>query len=189
MRTKPWKEPQDKGRSLKLRTEGLMRKCMDLTNLGVRVALYIEKVDDGKAFRYKTHPGLEPYWNEPGPGSRTSSQRAMTPPPAKKQRVATQFLETRSSPSIPDIDSLRLAWPSTVEISPLVPNWDDLEIVDIGRESVNIEPDPDVGPAPRVQQSPGTSGATRKRPRPASADDLEESPRKRERSTSVWFDD
>ncbi|KAH6869640.1 hypothetical protein B0T10DRAFT_593442 [Thelonectria olida] len=183
MGTKPWKVPQDPARSLRVRTEGLMRKCMDLTKLGVRVALYIEKVDDGKAFCYKTHPDLEPSWNEPGPQPRATSQTAMTPQPANKQGTATQ---TRSSPSIPDLDSLRLAWPSTGKTSPLKPNWDDLEIVRIGPElERDLAP---VNPAPQVYQNgPRTAPASRKRPRPASPDGLEESPRKRERSTS-WFD-
>ncbi|KAK2669736.1 hypothetical protein RAB80_015262 [Fusarium oxysporum f. sp. vasinfectum] len=77
---KPWKEPQDPKRSFMLRTEGLMRKCKDLTNLGVQVALYIEDVKDGTVLRYRTDPTLLPSWHNVAPPSEEPD--AETEPPA-----------------------------------------------------------------------------------------------------------
>ncbi|RBA10319.1 hypothetical protein FPRO05_14335, partial [Fusarium proliferatum] len=56
------KLPKDIERSITTRAEGMMRKAMELTKLGVRVAFYIEKTDEGKALRFKTHSAMEPNW-------------------------------------------------------------------------------------------------------------------------------
>jgi hypothetical protein len=167
---KPWKEPQDRARSFKLRTEGLMRKCKDLTNLGVRVALYIENVDDGTVLRYKTDPDLIPSW-----------QNVATLP--EKPKAETQPQKARSTPALLDFGSLRLTCPSASEASsPLEPSWADLEITKAPLGS-------GTGPTHRLrQQSLGIRPTTQKRPRETSPDDAEEQRRKRERSTSTWFD-
>lgn len=152
-----------------------MRKCLDLTNLGVRVALYIEKDDNQNTICYQTHRGLEPAWGGPGPepGSETL-----------EQAVVAQFLECHPSSSIPDLDSLRLNLPKRTESPPvLLPMWEEdlARIDDRGRGSVKS-----VDPAHLYREG---TGASRKRPRPASPVDSDETPRKRERSTSVWFDE
>jgi hypothetical protein len=165
---KAWKEPQDRARSFKIRTEGLMRKCKDLTNLGVRVALYIENVEDGTVLRYKTDSSLIPSWQNAG---------VLEKPRAETQ---TQTQKIRPSPCVLDFGSLRLNCPSTSEsTSPLQPTWADLEVTKAYK----------LGSRPAYQHNLGGQPATQKRRREASPDDAEEQRRKRERSTSTWFDD
>jgi hypothetical protein len=176
---KAWKEPQDRARSFKIRTEGLMRKCKDLTNLGVRVALYIENEEDGTVLRYKTDPSLIPSWQNAG--SLPERPRADTQPqPQPQTQTQTQTQKLRSLPCVLDFGSLRLNCPSTSEsISPLEPSWADLEITKADDRSSR----------PAHQHSLGGQPTTQKRRREASPDDAEEQRRKRERSTSTWFDD
>ncbi|PNP60899.1 hypothetical protein FNYG_14367 [Fusarium nygamai] len=161
---KPWKEPQDPKRSFMLRTEGLMRKCKDLTNLGVQVALYIEDVKDGTVLRYRTDPTLLPSWNNVAP----------TPeePDAETEPPAVFF------------GSLRLNCPSTSESPlPLKPTWADLEI---SKASCGSSASP---PSQKRQQHQENRPTTKKRVRDDSPDDAEEQRRKRERSSSTWFND
>ncbi|KAF4331946.1 hypothetical protein FBEOM_14266 [Fusarium beomiforme] len=161
---KPWKEPQDPKRSFMLRTEGLMRKCKDLTNLGVQVAIYIEDVKNGTVLRYKTDPGLLPSWPKVAP--LPEEPNAETEPPAVF------------------FGSLRLTCPSISESSsPLKPTWADLEISKASCDS-NTSP-----PSQKSQQRQENRPTTKKRAREVSPDDAEEQRRKRERSTSTWFDD
>ncbi|KAM0368583.1 hypothetical protein ACHAO7_011099 [Fusarium culmorum] len=170
---KVWKEPQDRARSFKIRTEGLMRKCKDLTNLGVRVALYIENEEDGTVLRYKTDPSLIPSWQNAG--SLPERPRADT-----QSQTQTQTQKKRPSPCVLDFGSLRLNCPSTSEsISPLEPSWADLEITKVDDRSSR----------PAHQHSLSGQPTTRKRHREVSPDDAQEQRRKRERSTSTWFDD
>jgi len=178
---KAWKEPQDRARSFKIRTEGLMRKCKDLTNLGVRVALYIENEEDGTVLRYKTDPSLIPSWQNAG--SLPEKPRADTQTQTQTQtqtKLQSQSQKNRPLPCALDFGSLRLNCPSTSEsISPLEPSWADLEITKVDDHSSR----------PAHQHSLSGQPPTRKRHREASPDDAEEQRRKRERSTSTWFDD
>ncbi|KAF9773793.1 hypothetical protein IL306_008331 [Fusarium sp. DS 682] len=168
---KPWKEPQDPARSFRLRTEGLMRKCKDLTNLGVQVALYIEDVKDGTVLRYKTDPTLVPSWQN-------------VAPLPEKPKAETQPQKMRPSPAVLNFGSLRLTCPSISESSsPLEPTWADLEISKASCDS-NASP-----PSQKSQQRQEIRSTTKKRAREVSPDDAEEQRRKRERSTSTWFDD
>jgi hypothetical protein len=162
---KPWKEPQDPKRSFMLRTEGLMRKCKDLTNLGVQVALYIEDVKDGTVLRYRTDPTLLPSWHNVAP--------------------LPEELDAETEPPAVFFGSLRLNCPSTSESSsPLKPTWADLEI---SEASCGSNASPPTGQ--KSQQRQEIQPATKKRAREVSPDDAEEQRRKRERSLSTWFDD
>ncbi|GKU22531.1 unnamed protein product [Fusarium langsethiae] len=175
---KAWKEPQDRARSFKIRTEGLMRKCKDLTNLGVRVALYIENVEDGTVLRYKTDPDLVPSWQNGAGVSEKSRIETQT-----QTRTQTQTQTQKGGvppPCVLDFGSLRLNCPSTSKTtSPVEPTWADLEIT----KTYN--------PGSRRGYQHNLSGqpVTQKRRRESSPDDAEEQRRKRERSTSTWFDD
>ncbi|KAG5819859.1 hypothetical protein H9Q74_001042 [Fusarium xylarioides] len=169
---KPWKAPQDRARSFKLRTEGLMRKCKDLTNLGVQVALYIENIEDGTVLRYKTDPDLVPSWQN-------------VAPLPEKPKIEAQPQRVRSSPATLDFGSLRLTCPSISESSsPLQPTWADLDI-----STVNCGYDASPPTGQKSQQRPDIQPATKKRAREISPDDAEEQRRKRERSSSSWFND
>ncbi|EGU73042.1 hypothetical protein IWW34DRAFT_848028 [Fusarium oxysporum f. sp. albedinis] len=161
---KPWKEPQDPKRSFMLRTEGLMRKCKDLTNLGVQVALYIEDVKEGTVLRYRTDPTLLPSWHNVAP--------LPEEPDAETEPPAVFF------------GSLRLNCPSTSESPlPLKPTWADLEI---SKASCGSSASP---PSQKRQQHQENRPTTKKRVRDGSPDDAEEQRRKRERSSSTWFND
>jgi hypothetical protein len=176
---KVWKEPQDRACSFKIRTEGLMRKCKDLTNLGVRVALYIENVGDGTVLRYKTDPSLIPSWqNGAGVPEKSRTEQTQTQTQTQAQAQA-QAQKTLPPPCVLDFGSLQLNCPSTSKsTSPLEPTWADLEIT----KAYN--------PGSRRGYQHNLSGqpATQKRRRESSPDDMEEQRRKRERSTSTWFD-
>ncbi|KAK2609305.1 hypothetical protein QQS21_002086 [Conoideocrella luteorostrata] len=58
--SKSWKPPRDPERSFKTRTEGIVRKAIELANLDSRVAVFVER--QGKIIHFKTHDDFVPDW-------------------------------------------------------------------------------------------------------------------------------
>ncbi|RSL89869.1 hypothetical protein CEP52_014768 [Fusarium oligoseptatum] len=159
--------PRDPERSLKTRTEGLMRKAMELTRLGVRVALYIERTDEPKAFRFKTHAGLRPDWRETS--KFISGESAVSQPGSVSSVVPVP--DWRSSSPMPDMKALRLDWPSMGGAPKNEPPssiiWDDVvadrPLDPAGSSTPPPQPAPEESPAAEASATTGAAAAPRKR--------------------------
>ncbi|EXL39876.1 hypothetical protein FOCG_17543 [Fusarium oxysporum f. sp. radicis-lycopersici 26381] len=183
------KLPKDIERSITTRAEGMMRKAMELTKLGVRVAFYIEKTDEGKALRFKTHSAMEPNWEL---AANIVSGKSEQEPPAVRSP------DLRSTPSLPDVESLNLNWPSmggTPKIEPLPELiWDDVKATSTPESWANSGKASAKAPPlnSKIFSAGSASGPSRKRPLSlddASSSELRTSKRtKRKEPPSPWFE-
>ncbi|KAJ4248081.1 hypothetical protein NW762_012851 [Fusarium torreyae] len=182
------KLPKNIERSITTRAEGMVRKAMELSRLGARVAIYIEKRDEDKAFRFKTHSAMEPNW---GPAANFVSGESEQGP------SAAQSPNLRSSPSLPDMESLDLNWPSMgggpkTEPLPLIA-WDDIGVTGTLRPQGDSGASSAAGPPPASKPVAAEAAPRLSRKRPVSMDDapppeLRTAKRaKRKGPLSPWF--
>lgn len=192
-----WKAPRDFDRSLNTRSEGLMRKAMELTNLGAQVAIVVQ--GRGRRIQFVTDTVFIPEW-ETADGTRTehlspddffhgqcpklraaSSARRETF--ASNQQSQGQKSSSRAStaghlpdspPSTPDLRDFELEYLNTLS-QPASEPWD----------GTLIEASPG---HTSTSASSTTTDVTPATPSRRLSTSPEIVPRKRQKICSTWFD-
>lgn len=182
MRTKQWTPPKDPQRSFKTRVEGMVRKAMELRKLGVRVALFCEKPDEGKVYRYKTDADFEPVWED---ATDIAHQPSPPSPPPQDNNLSAFCLSPDARPSLFNVDnsSLRMSWPSAGAPTIFSQDWVTQPSSDDSHRATAPQP------SRRTFMESPPPDMSRKRHRSVSADGEKGSPApKKARYDVAWFD-
>lgn len=190
----PNKVPKDLARSFRIRSKNMMKKSAKLTDVGARVALYMER--GGERVVFQTHADLVPQWN-------TSDASHFTPADFPAEPDYDEFRNPSSSPwsspapaASPVLGSASLRPTARVTDEPSfslptldtfsIPGLEDWQLTIPGGN--NFIPDV-VAMSPsdvlELDEQPG-----KKRQRPASLP-VADSPRQKQRKrakTSSWFE-
>ena len=183
----PWKAPRDLDRSLNTRSCGLMSKAMELANMDVQVAIFVQ--GRGRKIQFTTHPDFVPEWNaaditdRPQPDELLSGRaRSFTAPPESTSATSMEHFP-ESSPFMPDLEQFELSLPQAQPTSD-----DGIEPWELLRPLV--ESTSTCGSDSSVDSATG-DGTVRKR-RHASQPALSRNssgPQKRLKRVHGWFDD